>query len=72
MTFANENAMRELASAVRSIASGGVEGPGGLEGLTMVFGRPGEANVVDGLLAISGSIERLAVAVESIAEALEK
>ena len=54
----------EIAAAIQSISKGGVHGPIGLEGLTMVIGnKPGGLTVVDALYSISTSISDLANAI---------
>ena len=54
----------EIAAAIQSISRGGVFGPIGLEGLTMVIGnKPGGSTVVDALYSISTSITDLANAI---------
>lgn len=58
-----------LVNAVRSIAHGDVNGPGGLEALSMSIGdiRTGES-LCKSLDGIAAALDRLAAAVEAIAE----
>jgi hypothetical protein len=62
----------ELSDAIRSIAHGGVDGPGGIEGLTMaISGHPvKDPSLAESNLAIASAIDRLAEAVERIADKL--
>lgn len=63
-----------IADAIRTIASGGLGGPNGLEAVTMSLGGegpPGENSVYSGLIDIANAIEEHARAVERLAEAVE-
>jgi hypothetical protein len=68
--YAVSNAIEHVASAISSVAHGGVDGPAGIEGLTMVIGgnpRSGDS-LCKSLDGIAAAIDRLAAAVELIAE----
>lgn len=65
-----EGMLAGLAAAIESIAHGDVNGPGGLEGLTMAFsdGVPNNSAIA----SIGEGLQRVAESLDGIAAAIEK
>jgi hypothetical protein len=68
--YALSNAVEHVAAAIQSVAQGGADGPAGIEAVTLaIAGSPRDgASLCQSLDGISDAINRLAAAVEAIAE----
>lgn len=66
------DAVDTINKSLRRIASGGIDGPDGLELVAMALSRDDDYSVSEALLRIAGSNHEIAESIDALARAVEK
>jgi len=69
----DDNALYDIAEALRSISRGTYDNPSGLDGIAMgISGGEGHTTLAEAVLSVSASLDNIAEALERIATVQEK